>query len=207
MRWNDCKGSYKAFLSLGATCQTAYQLQRLGLRKHAGPLDWFISASVPDLTRLIGNRFKGFMEQRQLQPLGATADCFILKDLAYNVESYHDFPLTLTVHRLWDAYPGFKEKINRRVKRFLVYAQSSPICFVRTQTTRRDALLLRKALDSVTTGQYRLLIVNHHSDNTPYAVYEDWGLERVSLVTVPGGTDWRGSDEAWNAIMKGFKLK
>jgi hypothetical protein len=68
MKWEECSGSYKAVVSLGSSCQTAYQLKRLGLRGHAGPLDWFISQSAKDVVRLIRNRFKGFMSMNNFNP-------------------------------------------------------------------------------------------------------------------------------------------
>jgi hypothetical protein len=206
LKWENCRGRYKAFISLGSTCQTAHQLRRLGLRRFAGPLDWFISPSIPDLTKLLRFRFKGFMEGPNLQLIGTAQNYFVVKDTAYQVESYHDFPITVNPAQWADPYHQFKEKIDRRVEHFLKAVDYSPICFVRIQTSKAEARSLRDTLTTIVNKPFHLLIVNLHSDGTQYVVHEDWGLKRISSVMVPAGWDWRGSDQAWDMIMKGFSL-
>jgi len=203
MKWNDCKGSYEAFISLGSTCQTSFQLKRLQLRKFAGPLDWFISRPVPHVARLIRNRFKGFMEFDRLQLLGRNSTNYIIRDYDYDIISYHDFPL---FYRWTDAYPDFKQKIDRRTNAFLTAVKKSPICFIRINTSMMDAQHLYAALKSIMPGNFRLLIVNN-SDYIHEVRHEDWGIHHIGSVSVPSGTDWRGSNFAWNEIMDGFKLK
>ncbi len=123
MKWDEAKGKYKAFISLGSTCQTAHQLQRLGLRQFAGPLDWFISPSVPDLAKILQSRFKSFMEWSNLQLIGVIDNHYVVKDTVYQIESYHDFPFTAP----WGVpYPQFKEKLSRRVNRFFEDNQLRP---------------------------------------------------------------------------------
>ncbi|WP_282937424.1 DUF1796 family putative cysteine peptidase [Paenibacillus sp. RC67] len=206
MKWNDCTGYYKAYISMGATCQTAYQLRRLGLRKFAGPLDWFVSGTVDNVAPLIRNRFNGFMELDQLQLLGTDMDCYIVRDDKYDIVSYHDFPRSLPAFRWTDAYPDFKQKIDRRIKAFFSAAKSKPICLIRTQTTKPEAEQLLAALNKVMAGKFRLLIVNNRND-LHEVKYEDWGIQGVCSVSVPSGADWRGSNQAWDQIMRGFKLR
>lgn len=206
MKWNNSMGSYKAYISLGATCQTAYQLKRLGLRRCAGPLDWFVSDSADGLVRLIQNRFQGFMELHNLEPIGATDDCFVIRDNLYGVESFHDFSRSLPAEHWQIAYPGFKATISRRVDRFLKTVKNTPVLFVRTKTEKKEAQQLRTALQPIIHDKSRFLIVNFHPDNREDVVYEDWKLDKVFPVIVPGGTDWKGSDQAWDTCMKGLKL-
>jgi len=203
MNWNDCAGAYGAFISLGSTCQTAFQLQRLHLRTFSGPLDWFISRSASDVARLIRNRFDGFMELNHLQLLGTEPAHYIVRDNSYDIVSYHDFPL---IYRWTDAYPEFKQKMDRRVNAFLSAAKKSSICFVRTQTSKIEAQQLYAALKTIVPCKFRLLIVNNMMDYRE-VIYEDWNLQHVCSVSVPGGADWRGSNFAWDQIMNGFKLK
>jgi hypothetical protein len=54
-------------------------------------------------------------------------------------------------------------------------------------------------------GRFRLLLVNNTEIRE--VKYEDWGLAQASSVPVPKGTDWRGSDQAWDEVMNGFKLE
>ncbi|WP_171651466.1 DUF1796 family putative cysteine peptidase [Paenibacillus foliorum] len=204
MRWNDCVGRYKTYMSLGSTCQTAYQLKRIGLRQSAGPIDWFTSRSVPGLVQLLHQQFKGLMDFQNLELVDRTRECFVVSDNVYDVVSYHDFPLYQG--RWWDAYPAFKEKLDRRVNRFQYTIQNKPILFVRTDTTLKEAQQIKRALNTLMNGRFRLLIVNDHSNPNRMLFEEKWELEGVCCVTVPQGYDWRGSDDAWNRIMSGFTL-
>jgi hypothetical protein len=206
LKWDRCKGKYKAFISLGSTCQTAHQLHRLGLRRFSGPLDWFISPSVSDLTKLIRLRFKGFMEGSNLQLIGTAQHFYVVKDTAYQIESYHDFPLTVNPAWWGAPYPQFKAKMDRRVKRFLKTVSHSPICFVRIQTSKEEARRLEAALSIAVRKPFCLLIVNQHTDGNPDVIHEDWGLRRICSVKIPPGRDWRGADRAWDTIMTGFSL-
>jgi hypothetical protein len=202
MKWNDCIGTYKAYISLGSTCQTAYQLRRLNLRRFAGPLDWFISRSVADVSRLIRNRYEGFMELNRLELLGTEPAHYIVRDNGYDIVSYHDFPL---IYRWTDAYPDFKQKINHRVNALLTASKDGPICFVRTDTSKMEAQQLYAALKSIMPSKFQLLIINNRVD---YQVrHEDWGLHNICSISVPGGADWRGSNAAWDQVMNGFRMK
>ncbi|WP_123040895.1 DUF1796 family putative cysteine peptidase [Cohnella candidum] len=195
-------GGYKTVISLGSTCQTAYQLQRLGLRKFSGPLDWFVTESMDGMVRLISHRFAGFMELPRLEVIDATGECFVVRDKAYDVLSFHDFPLHHTIERWWDAYPAFKQTLNRRVSRFLqTVPQQGPILFVRTGTERHDAIRLQAALRTLTNAKFHLLIVNHHQNDRWDVAYENWGIDGILAVRMPKGADWRGSNEAWNQCL------
>lgn len=205
MKWRDSLGGYKAYISLGSTCQTAFQLKRLGLRKYAGPLDWFVSDSIGGVIRLIDHRFNGFMEISQLELIGTTNECFVVRDNANDVISFHDFPLYLSAERWWEAYPAFKQKLKRRVDRFLSTIQGQPILFIRTNSKRKEAQDLHAALKKLMPGKFQLLIVNNHQEDRKDVIYEDWGLVGISSVLLPKGEDWRGFNQAWDKCMNGFK--
>ncbi|UKS23930.1 papain-like cysteine peptidase [Paenibacillus sp. HWE-109] len=207
MKWRDSLGGYKAYISLGSTCQTAFQLKRLGLRKYAGPLDWFASDSIDGVVRLIDHRFNGFMELNQLELIGTTNECFVVRDNANDVISFHDFPLYLTADRWREAYPAFKQKLSRRVDRFLRTIQGQPILFIRTNSKRKEAQELHAALKRLVHGKFQLLIVNNHQEDREDVIYENWGLGGISSVLLPKGEDWRGFNQAWDTCMNGFKLK
>ncbi|MDR0268063.1 DUF1796 family putative cysteine peptidase [Paenibacillus sp.] len=203
MDWNQNRGTYHAFISLGEMCQTAHQLRRLGLRRFSGPLDWFTSSSTPKLTHLLKTRFNGFMELNHLHLINMVDRHYVLRDLVYQVDSYHDFPVPYHINQL---YPQFKEQVDRRISRFLKTIKTGPVCFVRTHTSSSEARLLEQVLSDISHRDFRMLIVNLHNQPGKGIIYEDWGLQRVSSVTIPSGRDWRGSDYHWNLIMQGFNL-
>ncbi|WP_166240971.1 DUF1796 family putative cysteine peptidase [Paenibacillus turpanensis] len=207
MKWEDCRGKYKAFISLGTTCQTAHQLKRLKLRNSSGPLDWFMSPFAEDVAKLLDSRFKGFMEWNNLQLMGTAQNYYIVRDTAYQIESYHDFPMTYNPVSWGTPYPQFKDTMQRRIKRFVSLVQkNAPLCFVRIQTSKAEAEQLDAALCRLARRPYRLLIVNLHHQQNRNITFEDWGLKRVASVSIPHGVDWKGSDEAWSTIMRGFSL-
>ncbi|WP_159882301.1 DUF1796 family putative cysteine peptidase [Paenibacillus puerhi] len=204
MKWKDCVGRYNSIISLGNNCQVAHQLNRLGLRQAAGPLDWFSSDSTPGLIQLLQNRFRGLMDFKSLQLVDRTYECYVIRDQVYDIVSYHDFPLYL--ERWWEAYPAFKEKVDRRIHRFWHLIHNKPVLFIRTETSLEEAKQLKAALDTLVKGGYRLLIMNP-SHPMARVVDEEWSLRDVCCVTVPRGQDWRGSDDAWNLVMSGFSLQ
>jgi hypothetical protein len=166
-----------------------------------------MSSSTLGLTKLLENRFRQYMDFGNLQLIGTAQDKYIVRDSAYQIESYHDFPVTADLSWWHHPYPAFIEKTNRRVARFLSTLKNGPVCFIRFQSTKSEAQELDRALSKITPHRYQLLIVNLHRDARNDIVYEDWGLNRISSVTIPAGTDWRGSNQAWDTIMKGFIRK
>lgn len=206
MRWEECVGSYRAIVSLGSTCQTAYQLNRLGLRRTSGPIDWFVTRSVPGLLQLLARRFEGLMDFPHLQVVGLTGEALTVRDSRYDIVSFHDFPLGPPPFVLRDAYPALRAQVDRRVQRFLRTLQLRPVLLVRTDTSPADAHQLHAAVSRLASASPRLLIVNTHTDGNPGPVQEDWRLDGICGVRVPPGTDWRGNDAAWAAVMRGFSV-
>ncbi|SDO21695.1 Putative papain-like cysteine peptidase [Paenibacillus sp. yr247] len=194
---------FSDIVSLGSSCQTAYQLKRLQLRKSSGPLDWFITSNTDGLIKLVQNEFQNFMEMEHLQVLGQAHQHYVVRDNFYQVISYHDFPIT-NPGSLWNQeYSRYKIQVDRRVQRFLdTLTRSTSLLLVRTQTTKEEAVHLRNALHPwVKTSNYLLLIVNYHTDeNRTDVVRNNWSLYQIQALTIPKGTDWRGSDAAWSEI-------
>ncbi|WP_258833483.1 papain-like cysteine peptidase [Peribacillus frigoritolerans] len=59
LKLQDIKGSYDVIISLGSWCGPS-----LILRRFSFPLDWVVSNSLPDVSRILKNRFVGFMDLR-----------------------------------------------------------------------------------------------------------------------------------------------
>lgn len=200
------KGAYDAVFSLGANCQTAYQLRRLGLRHAAGPLDWFISSSHSGLISVLQNRFEDFMKLDHLKLVGQFKTCYCIKDEKYEIFSYHDFPVELPPDRWADAYPDFHGRQVRRQERFLQAASMmGRILFVRLNSTPEEALQLRQILSDLTTHQFTLLIVNTRQ----VAVQEISPKFNQGMVTaeLSKGSDWRGDDGGWEQLLQSITIK
>ncbi|MFD2612387.1 DUF1796 family putative cysteine peptidase [Paenibacillus gansuensis] len=198
--------SYKDIISLGSSCQTAYQLRRLQLRTFAGPVDWNITQSAAGLIRLLEQRFQHFMDPGQVQMIGRAQLHYVIRDTAYQVDSYHDFPFTVPDH-LWNQnYGQYKAKVDRRVQRFLHTLQSSSsLLLVRTATTKEQGEAIQKALHPmIKTANYLLLLVNDHEDQGRQdVIYNRWGNQHLHEAILPKGADWRGEDRAWTQLFFG----
>jgi hypothetical protein len=210
MRGQEHQGEYDFIMSLGSNCQAAYQLKRLKLRAAAGPMDWFISQAAHGVARLIENRYQGMMEVANLERMHPLQTCYCVKDKAYSIYSYHDFPLALPPERWLEAYPVFKESNSRRVERIvrLMEQPSKRLLFVRVQSSKEDAKLIRDALAARVEGSFVLLIVNQLVQDSPPEVTEElWELPQVRAFRIPPGKDWRGNDAAWEQVLHGVVLR
>lgn len=92
MSLEKIKGTYDAVFSLGNLCLGAIQLNKFNLRPFSGVLDWVGSHSLPDVNRLLQNRFSGFLELPNLKVVGhaSVLDLLVL-DEAYKIYFNHDF--------------------------------------------------------------------------------------------------------------------
>ncbi|WP_411739879.1 DUF1796 family putative cysteine peptidase [Peribacillus sp. S4] len=106
MKLQDIKGSYDVIISLGSWCGPS-----LNLRRSSFPLDWVEFNSLPDVSRILKNRFVGFMDLNNMKQVDGIAfylddgevvfsdECgkqqkaHIIQDTYYNVISVHDFPM------------------------------------------------------------------------------------------------------------------
>lgn len=119
MRLAQLAGEYEAVFSLGQNCTPAIQLEKNRLRPFAGVLDWMMSDTLSDVNRLLENRFAGFMDLPNLSVVGTSQLNYMVRDIAYNVISVHDFPQERNTSSDLVTYPEFREKIDRRIERFL----------------------------------------------------------------------------------------
>ncbi|RUT35464.1 hypothetical protein EJP77_00055 [Paenibacillus zeisoli] len=203
---SSLKGTYNAVFSLGANCQTAYQLRRLGLRSYAGPFDWFISSYHSGLIAVLENRFEDFMKLDQLKLVGQFKTCYCIKDEKYGIYSYHDFPVELPEERWADAYPEFHERQIRRQERFLQAATTMDrILFVRLNSSSEEALQLQHTLSDLTRRPFTLLIVNTREDAAPEICPES----RHGIITavLNKGSDWRGDNKGWEQLLQHITLQ
>ena len=120
MKLSDIKGTYDLALSLGAPCQPAEQLRRHGLRSFSGPFDWTVLESVPCLIKAIESKFDNYFSFNNLVLKGRHDHTYLIFDQLYQCMSVHDFPLVANdnIDMIFDAYPLFIEKMQRRIKRF-----------------------------------------------------------------------------------------
>ena len=91
----DIKGPYHAIFSLGNNCLPAIELREHGLRKFAGPIDWMGTPVLPQISRMLRNRFQGMLVYANLVLVNqASEELYNIRDLEYDLYLNHDFTCT-----------------------------------------------------------------------------------------------------------------
>jgi hypothetical protein len=211
MNLTEIKGNYDAIFSLGDLCLTSLELQRNQLRTFAGVLDWVSSPSLPDVSRLLKNRFSGFMLKQNLHEAGYSTGLnnpeqyLCLWDTAYNMISSHDFKASENTFAHLASYPSVREKYDRRINRFLEKtATAKRILFVRTEGTFEQAAELENVLSEMVQNDFSVLLINHTNVNG--IVEQHWPLKRVCAIELPLHDKWNANHHFWQHILNGIHL-
>lgn len=135
------KEKFDFVCSLGGNCMAASQLQQRGLRFFSLPFDWlYIKQNEIVLYNLIEcfkNNFANFMTKNNMRfvpqkefPENGHTDRIFYQDMATKYYFLNHFNKELDVD---NEFEKVKEKIDRRIKRFLCYVNnSSRILFILT---------------------------------------------------------------------------
>lgn len=208
MKLSEITGTYDVIFSLGHNCLAADQLTRVMLRKIGGVIDWVESPSLSSVSHLLRNRFANFMEFPNLSITGINdnAGCYIVRDIAHDIFSHHDFPLAENTPEQLNSYPQLVEKITRRIPRFLETLQSAgKILFIRTEAALDETAELLEVLDGMVPGKYNLLVINHAAVHG--IVETPWPFSNVCALQIPQVTDmFHDNDYIWRAILYGFRV-
>ncbi|AIQ69341.1 DUF1796 family putative cysteine peptidase [Paenibacillus graminis] len=209
MNFNEIQGTYDVIFSLGRNCLAADQLSRHMRRKIGGVLDWVESPALSGVSNLLRNRFSNFMELPNLAITGINdkAECYIVRDAAYYVFSHHDFPLNQNTPTQLVSYPELREKVTRRVPRFLEALRSANrILFIRTEGTIHETAELLDVLQELVSGEFNVLVVNQ----APVSgiVETPWPFSNVCALQIPMVPDeFHDNDYLWKNILERFTVR
>jgi len=214
LKLQEIKKTYDIIIPCGSSCAPTLNLRRLGLRKFSLPLDWVYAESFAEVGRIYRNRFKEYMELKNLTLINGSAKYFdddvtiqavntyFVKDNYYKVTSVHDFPI-LPDQKWFETYPNYKKKLNERIARFNeTIDKSNSILFVRWATNYEHAFLFHQAMKDMLKEKFSVLILIP-SDNTTSISELEWNLENVCVVQVPNRIN---DDSIWNHVYKGIQL-
>jgi hypothetical protein len=132
------------YISLGSNCSITYQLDKLGLRKHAFPFDW-AKISLPQLLEILTTDFDDFVESLELVKI-STSHPIIIYDSNNSIDSNElsskssgSYILTNKykikyAHELEEKYKldELKNNISKRINRFKFLGDKN-IIFVRIE--------------------------------------------------------------------------
>ena len=209
MDFNQIKGTYDVIFSLGRNCLVADQLSRHMLRKIGGVFDWVESPALSGVSQLLRNQFMNYMEYPNLAVTGINkqAGCYIVRDAAYHIFSHHDFPLHENTPVQLQSFPELREKISRRVPRFLeILRNSNRILFIRTEGTIHETAELLDVLKMRVAGEFNLLVINH----APVSgiVETPWPFHNVCALQIPSVPDeFHDNDNLWKNLLEGFSIR
>lgn len=188
------QGIYDDVISLGQNCYTAIHLRKYGLRKYAGPLDWFVSPDLSSINKLLKNNFIDFMDLKNMHALPDKNVLFhdgviqpvyshIIKDTKYNVTSYHDFPI-ISNKDWFITYQDFKQKLDRRIDNFYKRMQNSQsILFVRWGGDLTETLELQSILSNIVKNNFKILLL--YPTGLENEINElEWGMNHVFPIQV-----------------------
>ena len=204
---------YDLILSLGTTCQTAYQIERKGLRKCAGPLDWFISP-LSGTIKLLEDNFADFMKKENLEIIDTYENKnFVVKDTLYNVISYHDFPLSNESGIKTSDYEIFKNRLIIKINNF--YAQleiARSILFVMNGgEVDLDAYIhLSTLIGAIRKNMpFHMLICGYmlpgNLNSRPIEDITFYKFKKIKRFDNPAD-QWKGNDEEWDKCLNGVKF-
>lgn len=206
MKLTDIKGTYDGIFSLGELCNNSIQLERNGLRPFSGVLDWVGSPVLSDVSRLLRNRFAGFMDRNHLKCIGNAGEkLYLVHEQFYNIYSNHDFFVHQNDPERLEYYPQVKMKYDRRAARLLdKLATGNRLLFIRESGTYDEVVELQQVLSDLTTNEFVLLFIN------PGPVTEmtelDWPLEHVCAVNMPPSEKlWNDCDHMFKQIFHGIE--
>ena len=117
----------KIYIPLGNSCSIAYNLRLLKLRIYAFPFDWVRVTNFNNVTKLIQNKFYGFLDFKNFK-FKEFSDKFIVngKKGSYIYSNnycsfYHEFDKLIEKN----DFDFFKEKYSRRIERFFNFMNSN----------------------------------------------------------------------------------
>lgn len=190
----------KIYIPLGNSCSIAYNLKLLKLRICAFPFDWVRVTNFNNVTKLIQNKFYGFLDFKNFK-FKEFSDKFIVngKRGSYIYSNnycsfYHEFNKLIEEHE----FNMFKEKYSRRIKRFLDFINSdNEIIFIREEFGKIKISKINNFICAINEIypdlNYKLIIITNQKVNFSHKNLKFYYSEaRV--------TDWKRPELNWTNI-------
>lgn len=199
---------WDAVVSIGGTCQVAYQIKRLGLRAFSGPFDWLFSTEPDMVTEVLDKDFEGWLLRENLHEEPSQTECRRIIDDKYHMIHQHIFPADRTYE---ESYDDVKKIVDRRVGRFLSFKEGNKdILFVRTNLTSEEAKMMGEVIERRYGANAYLLVMNHTKDHEVRMlpqVRENVFSFEIFDENENTGQRWQGFDEHWDIVFANISLK
>ena len=190
----------KIYIPLGNSCSITYNLKLLKLRKYAFPFDWVRVINFNNVTKLIQNKFYGFLDFNNFK-FKEFSDKFTVdgKKGSYIYSNnycsfYHEFNKLIEEHH----FNMFKEKYLRRIERFFNFMNSNnEIIFIREEFGKLKISKINNFINCINEIypdlNYKLIIITNQKINFSHKNLKFY----YSKVRV---TDWKRPELKWSDI-------
>lgn len=201
--------SWDAVISLGGTCQVAFQLKRLKLRSFSGPFDWLFSLEAPMVSKALESDFDGWLLKDNLHEEASQTECRRIVDDKYSMIHQHIFPADKSFE---EAYDEVKDTVDRRIGRLLSLKDKGDkdILFVRTNTNPEEAKVMGEVIRKKYGPNSYLLVINHikeHEVRMLPQISDNVLCFELFDENENTGQRWQGFDAHWDIVFANVALK
>ncbi len=187
--------SFSKVISLGPSCETAYQIRQIVEQEEAYVFDWVI-ASARSVAQAVGSDFSGFIHPEALSLEGLTnADHPYILDRVSGIEFHHDFA---NDHDFINGLADVQAKFNYLINRMRSTLSSDiAVLFIHHLGSDVDAVHLRDAIVArFPKLKFRLLELTIGSATD--LSFDD----EIVFGNIPGyGTTWQERTVQWEAVL------
>jgi len=121
---------FSNIVPIGFFCGVAQELERIGLRNCAYPIDWLITELEP-LIDCISCNFMDFLNLKYLEKDLTEKEqkyTYVVQNTKYHIKFFHDFQKGISIE---DQLQDVTEKYDRRIQRFYKNISEQPTLFIR----------------------------------------------------------------------------
>ncbi len=183
---------FSKVISLGPSCETAYQLRQIVEQEEAYVFDWVI-AQAGSVARAIATDFSEIVRARNLSLSGNPSHPFVVDALTH-IEFHHDFRNDDT---FLETLPDVQQKYDYLIARTRKLLRSdAAILFIHQNGTRDDA----RHLEAVIADRYPALdfeLLELVCGGDPRIEREG----RLVFASIPGyGSNWQERTPQWSLV-------
>lgn len=194
------------FISLGRSCECAYQMSKHNAGGAFFPFDWMFTQDFNGICEVINNNFKTFLDSKNLNKLPEkVGNCYVIQDVRRSMKFVHDFP----VGQSWKvSYNAIKEKYARRIARFeRAMIAGKPVVFFRRCITKAQAQsFVQMLLHKYPALQFTLIAIGEgDAFATPWGIPHVRNMLYIALVKKYEDS-WQGNHAWWDGLFASLSV-
>lgn len=192
------KNELPEFISLGTTCATAYQLNKLGLRQHSYPFDW-TKIDINKLNLVLKNNFLEF-ENIKIKKLSANHNYknidneFISDSSSYILSNKYNITFAHEVTNI-DELDIFKNKLIIRKNKLLSCRHKFIIFILFNPVSKIINLDLLIENLNLYFHNYKIIYINKFQPLSKYISFIKWFQSDVEFI------DWKYNNINWPNVI------